>query len=516
MGTGGINRTTKNELILALRQRYLKAQKMEKTKILDEFTALTKFHRKHAIRLLRKGSVPPMSSLSSSVNVGRRVYDQAVKDALIIVWEAADRICGKRLKAIIPNLVSAMERHGHLDLDPKVRELLLAASPATIDRLLAPVRRKAKKRRKPRTKKKVSKKVPVRTFADWNDPVPGFMEIDFVVHSGPSMAGSFVNTLSAVDVCSGWIELVPLLAREQSLVIEALGVIRGLLPIPLLGIDCDNDSTFINDTLFNYCEQNRLELTRSRPYHKNDQAWIEQKNGSVVRRFTGYDRYSGDVAGQVFVNLYSAVRLYVNFFQPSFKLLEKWRDGARIVKKYDNPKTPCERLLENDHVAEKTKIDLMAKLEQLDPVELLHRIRDAQAALAALTSSEPGSSPGQESLEKFLAQLPDLWRSGEVRPTHRKQQAGTRLYRTRKDPFEGVWTEILLWLQQNPDATAKSLFQNLQGKHSGQFKEGQLRTLQRRVKDWRRVMAKKLVYACLEEEMDMVDTVLIGPGLGED
>lgn len=375
-----------------------------------------------------------MSSSSTSVYAGRRVYNVAVKEALIIVWKASDRICGKRLKAIIPNLVSAMERHGHLDLDPKVRELLLAASPATIDRLLVPVRNKANKRRKPKTKKKISKKVPIRTFADWGDPVPGFLEIDFVVHSGPSMAGSFVNTLSAVDVCSGWVELIPLLAREQSLVVKALSVIRELLPIPLLGIDCDNDSTFINDTLYNYCEQNKLELTRSRPYHKNDQAWIEQKNGSIVRRFTGYDRYSGEAAGQVFVNLYSAVRLYVNFFQPSFKLLEKRRVGARIVKKYDKPKTPCERLLENDSVDEKTKRNLRTKLSQLDPVDLLHRIRDAQEALASLSSLEPGSGLGQDSLEKFLAQLPDLWRSGEVRPTHRKQSAGlvcTELGKTR-------------------------------------------------------------------------------------
>src|SRR4051794_34671610 len=186
-----------------------------------------------------------------------------------------------------------MERHGQLTLDPTVRRLLLAASPATIDRLLARVRGTAghRRRRKPTTKS--SREIPVRTFADWNEPTPGCLEVDFVAHCGDSMQGTFLWSLAATDVCSGWTEVVPLVAREQSLVIEGLEVIRRQMPVPIRGIDADNDSAFINETLQGYCQEQHLEFTRSRAYQKNDQAWIEQKNGAVIRRFVGYRRFSG-------------------------------------------------------------------------------------------------------------------------------------------------------------------------------------------------------------------------------
>jgi hypothetical protein len=161
------------------------------------------------------------------------------------MWEASDRICGKRLREIIPELLAAMERHGHLNLDPEVRRRVLQVSAATIGRLLKPIRNRAKSRRKRHRPKKVSKEVAVRTFADWGRPDPGYLEIDFVVHCGVSMAGSFIHTLVATDVCSGWTEFVPLLAREQSLVVEGLEVLFSQIPFPVLGVDSDNDSAFI-------------------------------------------------------------------------------------------------------------------------------------------------------------------------------------------------------------------------------------------------------------------------------
>jgi len=338
----------------------------------------------------------------------------------------------------------------------------------------------------------------VRTFADWHEPEPGYMEIDFVVHSGGSMAGTFIHSLVATDVCSGWVESVPLLVREQTLVIEGLEVIRDRLPFPLVGIDSDNDSAFINDTLSSYCNQRQIEFTRSRAYHKNDQAWIEQKNGAVIRRFVGHERFSGVVAGQVFARLYHAVRLYVNYFQPSFKLRYKVRNGAKVKKSYFKPATPCDRLLEHQSIDGKIKEILQSERAQLDPVELLHIIRESQSALAALCSHEPSSSPERSSLDTFLAQLPRLWRSGDARPTHRKRTK-SRSWRTRKDPFETVWSEILVWLQENPDATAKSLFQRLTRKYPERFQDGQLRTLQRRIREWRQIMAKDLIYSCLDD-----------------
>jgi hypothetical protein len=488
-----IGKRAREELLEALRQRYAVATKTDKGKILDEFVAVVGCHRKHAVRLLRVSGSPP----SAPRVVGRRIYDEAVKEALTIIWEAGDRICGKRLKAVMPELLDAMEHHGHMDLDPLVRKRLLSASASTIDRLLSPIRRTAKSRPKRRAAKKANKKVAVKTFSEWDDTDPGFLEIDFVAHCGGSMAGAFIHTLGATDVCTGWIEVVPLLAREQSVVVEALEVVFNRFPIPVLGINSDNDSAFINDTLINYCGSSGIEFTRSRPYRKNDQAWIEQKNGSVIRRFVGYDRYSGLVAGQALAHLFGAARLYVNFFQPSFKLLEKIRHGAKVTKRYDKPATPCDRLLAHEAVSKDAKQKLQEQRSELDPLELLHRIRKAQAALAALGCSS-SDALDQESLDAFLAALPRLWRAGEVRPTHRKQAVKPRQWRTRRDPFEGSWPLILEWLQSEPDATAKSLLERLQTAEPEKYSDGQVRTLQRRIKEWREIMAKKLFLGCID------------------
>jgi hypothetical protein len=501
-----ISPQTKTELLEALRQRYQQASKPDKAKILDEFVAVAGCHRKHAIRLLNRAEgAAPLAPPAA-----RRIYDEAVREALVVLWEAADRICGKRLKMILPRLLQALEQHGHLALDASVRERLLAASPATLDRLLASVRGTASTRKRRRHATKPSKQVPIRTFADWNDPPPGSLEIDFVAHGGDSMHGTFLWSLVATDVGSGWTEMVPLLAREQSLVTEGLEVIGQQLPMPMHGIDSDNDSAFINDTLLAYCQQRQLTFTRSRAYQKNDQAWIEQKNGAVVRRFVGYERLSGVVTGQCLAQLFQAVRLYVNYFQPSFKLRSKTREGAKVKKVYYKPATPCERLLEHPKVADAVKDQLRAERERLDPLELLHRIREAQAALAALASGELGNGPGRESLEQFLAKLPEMWRGGEARPTHRREAPQPRTWRTRKDPFEGVWPELLLWLQAEPEATAQSLLERLQQKYPGRFPEGQVRTLQRRLREWRRVMARQLVYSCLGGTTVGAGPVVIG------
>ena len=490
-----ISKGTKGELIGALRERYRVSSKMEKTKILDEFKALTGFHRKHAIRLLKAQSVKHEFKRS----YGRRIYDEAVREALVVTWEAGDRICGKRLKAILPALVDAMERHGHLQLDPEVRRCLLVASASTLDRLLQPIRKEAKpgKRNRPRPKKP-SGSVRVRTFADWNDPPPGYLEIDFVEHNGGSTAGAYIHSLVAVDVCSGWIESIPLLARSQELVVEALEVIIRQVPFPVLGIDSDNDSAFINDTLLDYCQGKHIEFTRSRAYRKNDQAWIEQKNGAVIRRFVGHDRYAGIVAGQALASLYQAVRLYVNYFQPSFKLREKEKIAAKVRRYYDKPMTPCDRLLSHPALPSDLKKSLELQGKFVDPLDLLHRIRQQQAVLAALARRDTSAAgPGRESLEQFMRQLGELWRQGEVRATHRTSPKKAHYWRTRKDPFESVWPDILLWLHDKPDATAKELFERLQEEQPGRFPEMQLRTLQRRVRAWRHVMARVLVYAGL-------------------
>ena len=238
--------------------------------------------------------------------------------------------------------MESMELHGHLDLDPEVRTRLLTASAATLDRLIKPIRPTAGSRRRRRRRQSMSGRVPVRTYNDWDHPSPGFLEIDLVAHCGDPLSGSFIHSLVATDVCTGWTEAVPLLAREQSLVVAGLEAIGQQLPFPIRGIDSDNDSVFINETLVQYCADRGIEFTRSRAYRSNDQAWIEQKNGSVVRRFVGHDRYSDQVAGQTMAYLYEALRLRVNFFQPSFKLIDKTRDGNHHRETFTvNPPRPA-------------------------------------------------------------------------------------------------------------------------------------------------------------------------------
>ena len=371
----GISRMADKELLATIRDRYQRSTKRDKGRILDEFTAVTGLHRKHAIRILAgsDGEREQQPSLA-----GRGIYDEAVREAVIVVWEASDRICGKRLKAALPYLVESMERHGHLQLDSLVRERLLTASASTLDRLLKPIRSTAGSRRRRGRRKSMGRRVPIRTYNDWNGPPPGFLEIDLLAHCGGPLSGSFIHSLVVTDVCTGWTEAVPLLARDQGLVLAGLEAIQRQLPFPIRGIDSDNDGPFINETLLEWTSRQGIEFTRSRAYRSNDQVYIEQKNGAVVRRFVGHHRYSGPLAGQMLVQLYRALRLYVNCFQPSFKLLEKNRVGSATLKRYSPPATPCDRLLQHQAVTDETKEQLTQHRATLDPVALLHAIREAR------------------------------------------------------------------------------------------------------------------------------------------
>jgi hypothetical protein len=493
--------TTRRELIETVAARYRAAGRSQKKEILDEFVRVTGFHRKHAIRALKKSPKPETVAPRQRA----RIYDEAVGEALTIVWEAADRICGKRLRQVIAGLVEAMERHGHLRLDPGVRGSLLCMSAATMDRLLRTVRDRAKQgRRRRMINTALRKSIPVRTFGDWQDPAPGFCEMDMVVHCGKSTVGSYVHSLVLTDIASGWTEAIAMVVREQTLITESVSEVGTKLPFTLRGLDVDNDSAFINDTLVDYCRDHKIELTRCRAYQKNDQAWIEQKNGAVIRRMVGYGRLEGAEAAAALNKLYRSARLFVNFFQPSFKLLSKTREGAKVIKKYHAPATPCERLLERKDVSDECKRQLRETLAALDPVGLLSEIREAQRVIAQLESGAIGCETAQttEALSGFVASLSTAWRDGEVRPTHRKRSRGPRTYRTRVDPFEAVWPEVQQWLNEQPDANAKDLFHRLRESMPGAFAPGQLRTLQRRVKQWRSEVARQLVFG-LESATEM-------------
>jgi hypothetical protein len=277
---GRISMATRDELVVALAGRYAASNRMERGRILDEFAALSGLHRKHAMRLLRAGQ----PRRRSGPRAERRLYSEAVREALIVIWEASDRVCGKRLRPLVPILVEAMERHGHLQLAPEVRAGLEAMSAATIDRALREAREPGggRKRRNAPPSAAIRRSVPVRTFDGWDDPAPGFVEADLVAHSGPTVKGSFVQTLTLTDIATGWTECAPLLVREQKLLTQVLSEVRKRMPFALLGFDTDNDSVFMNETVKTYCEETGLVFTRCRPYRKNDQAWVQ---GNRVKKY---------------------------------------------------------------------------------------------------------------------------------------------------------------------------------------------------------------------------------------
>jgi hypothetical protein len=267
--------------------------------------------------------------------------------ALVTIWRICGGICGKRLHPILADMVASLERHEELKLDEETKTLLLAVSPATIDRLLQPY--KASRRRGQSSTKPgglLKSQIPVRTFADWDDNQTGFVEIDLVAHCGETMAGQFVHSLTATDVATGWTECFSLLHRSQIAVHEALDQLRERLPFPLLGIDSDNDSVFINELMLKYCQTNQITFTRCRPHKKNDQCFVEQKNWSIVRRTIGYQRYESKAAHRLLGEIYDELHLYTNLFQPTFKLKSKKRTGASVQKQYDTPRTPLQRVLD--------------------------------------------------------------------------------------------------------------------------------------------------------------------------
>jgi hypothetical protein len=360
----------KREVVERLRHRYLQASRSEKTKILDEFVALSGLHRKSAIRALRQGY-----QRGAERRGRKRVYTGAVVSALVAIWRVCGCICGKRLQPFLPEMVVVLERHDELMLDEETRRLLLQMSAATIDRKLQPYRQQQGRglsTTKPGTLLKQS--IPVRTFAEWDDVQPGFVEIDLVAHCGETVEGQYLNTLTATDIATGWTECFLLHHRSQLAVTAAMDCLRQRLPFPLLGIDSDNDSVFINSTLLRYCERNQITFTRSRAWKKNDQAWVEQKNGAVVRGTIGYQRYTSPEAAQLLEAIHDDLHAYVNFFQPVQKLVEKRRDGAKIYKRYDEAQTPHQRAMVSSAVSPISKVHLQREYRQLNPAQLRRQI----------------------------------------------------------------------------------------------------------------------------------------------
>jgi len=366
-----MSQQSKHELQAEVQPRYLKASKAEKRKILDEFTATTGYHRKYAIRILKRG----YPRCRHKPKGRKAVYRGEVVDALEQIWEVYGRICSKRLHPYLPEGIKVLERCGEITLSAEAKALLLRISRSSIDRCLAPARFNKPhglSTTKPGTLLK--KNIMIRTFSDWNEDKPGFLEIDLVAHCGDSVAGQFLYTLTCTDLCTGWTETMALPRRSQEAVCTAINAMRQDLPFDLLGIDSDNGSEFINDLLYRYCLDEKITFTRSRPYQKNDQAHVEQKNWSIVRRTIGYDRLESDEQCALLENIYTDLRLYVNPFQPVFKLIGKERIGNKVVRKYDTVRTPYQRVMERDDVSLASKAHLLNLYLRLNPAELRRHI----------------------------------------------------------------------------------------------------------------------------------------------
>jgi hypothetical protein len=437
---------------------YRKASSVKrKSKLLDAFTAATGYNRKYAMGLLnhaQEGQPLPQNPRS-------RQYGSDVQHALFLVWNAANRICAKRLMPFLPTLLEALERHEHLQVTEECRKKLLSMSAATADRLLSS-RRKLSRRGLSTTRAGtlLKQQIPIRTFQEWNETRPGFLEADLVAHCGTNIEGGYLYTLTLTDVATGWTECLPLLLRNQETVLAAIQRARTLFPFPILGIDADNGGEFINEAVVTYCEQEQITFTRGRPYLKNDQCFVEQKNGAIVRQVVGYDRLVGEDAYRQLTELYRALRLFVNCFQPSMKLLSKLREGKKVRFIYDPAKTPLQRLLQLGVLPAEMQQELTEAVQSLDPSCLFEQLEQLQKAVfrsavgcSPFLSSLPsapirvfsvercmtGKLPVEESVPYPTAGLETLYREQE----RRKRVLGWR--RTHKDPFAGEWEQIFSW-----------------------------------------------------------------------
>ncbi|NQT61841.1 MAG: transposase family protein [Candidatus Marinimicrobia bacterium] len=508
---------TRRELLVHVIPRYREADRNQKKYILDEFVSTTGYSRKYAIRLLSSKKLPMVSKICRP-----RVPYYGTEDQEIIklAWSAANFIASKRLAPFLKELIPALERHGYLNLIDKTRDKIISISSATIDRILAPQRKHINGRGISTTKPGalLKKQIPIRTFADWTENKPGFFEADLVAHCGGDVSGAFLYTLVLTDVTTGWVECLPLLSKHQGMVIQAFGHALKLIPFPILGIDTDNGSEFINEELIDFCEQYQITFTRGRAYKKNDQCFVEQKNGVVVRQIVGYDRFEGMVAYKQLNELYRATRLYVNFFQPSMKLRIKHRDGAKVRRTYDPAKTPFHRLLSENILSGKKQKYLENVYDSLDPIRLLHQIKRIQDALWKHSVNNISIVPNEKCPVTFNSQdcirgQSENLNAVAVEFMNKSLEHGKRKYRRTKktrvphtwrtvpNPFEDVWDEAVEWLEVAPERTAKSIFEDLQSKYPGKFKDGQLRTVQRHVKAWRAEAILTFDYKWLNEEL---------------
>ncbi len=445
----GLIMRERHAVVRELSSRFQLSSKKERSQILSQFVQLSGYNRCYAAFILRTCGRKQVRMIGGKrvVFIPAHARGQGAKrhrwgpyrtkaffDALRQFWALSDGLCGKRLVAFIREIVPLLERQGRLRIPRQaIREQLVSASAATIDRILAKTKRESRLKGRSLTRPGTLLKhhIPVRTFADWNDVRPGFCEADLVGHDGGSAYGVFSFTLTLTDVATTWTETEVSKNKARCNVFEAIKAGRANLPFPLLGIDSDNGGEFINEDLRQYCEDEHITFTRSRPYRKNDNCYVEQKNNSIVRHLVGYYRYDTPEQIELLRRLYRVARLYTNFFLPVMKLKEKVRNGSKLTRRYDEPQTPYKRVLAHPQVSEEVKTFLTRQYESLNLVELkrhLNRIQQAlfTSAIKAGPAPRPPASPpypppdhpwrGRPTATRTRAATPPAEHPGEDKP----------------------------------------------------------------------------------------------------
>lgn len=385
---------------MSLRETYLKAPKGEKTRILNEYTKNTRHNRKYVITMLNTDNV--------WANDGARKprpkrYGPEITAPLVKLWSIFDFPCGQRLNPCITEELERLRAFGEINISDKIAEQLKQMSSATIDRRLKVPRQAERKRRFSTTRpgSLLKKKIPIR-LTDWNTQKIGFLEVDLVAHCGSSARGEFLNTVSLTEISTGWWEGEAIMGKGQKVTLEALKLMKQRTPFKWLGLDSDNGGEFINYPLSDYCHDEKIIFTRSRENKKNDNAYVEQKNWTHVRKILGYFRYDTSMEQTIINSLYlNELRFYKNFFQPIMKLSEKVRIGSKRHRKYEPAKTPFKRLIESNQIDEATKMGLKAVYQKLNPAALKRAIEKKTLLLyRAYLSKKKGKSRPMPEPEK--------------------------------------------------------------------------------------------------------------------
>jgi transposase InsO family protein len=392
-----VTRASVREYAARQRERYEHATRAEKHQLLDEIVAVTGMHRKAAIRLLRR---PPRARATPGPGGRPRLYGPEIATAAEVLWQASGRIGAHRLQPFVPELLDRLLVWGELTVAPPVEKLLRRISRPTLARVLSPARAQYPRRGATITRPShlLRQEIPIRTFTDWDDARPGFLEVDLVAHCGSSTRGFYLCTLCAVDISTAWIELDAVWGKNQERVGSAVHRVRERLPIPLVGLDSDNGSEFINHHLLAWCRRHHITFTRSRAWKKNDNAHVEQKNGAIVRHLIGYDRFVSRAAFAQLQRVYALVRLHINFFQPVQKLVTKTRHGARARRVYDRAQTPYQRLCAVGVLPPAKRAELERLYHTLNPLRLRRDLDAALDRLWPLAAPDPRRAPGHTDL----------------------------------------------------------------------------------------------------------------------